>query len=362
MASPPLLVVALGKSNGLLTTYDMLRLRLLSGGALRALGHVRVHRYTLQEPLVFSAETYAEANGVHRGDVPSRRAPEGAEETRAQDDTSEDEGEDVESMGHKSGPLLSAAMRNCQSLCWRTQSGLLEDLEQVGLAEAVSVRGASCAHRILAALRRLAREVKSGRVTGTRSFAERARAAVTDVLVSEGLMRQVFMQTCMRCYQDFEAELLLVEVPEVECAYLPVGAAGHGNGHAVLWINMRLSLDWRSTSTPEVPTSTSLPQRWLWAEIRCYDGDGVELDGAPRVRIDVGPPFPGVGVENRVNFQRRITCTFASGPEARLLCTLRGRKPRELRFFLRADWLVLQHFQFYNSVCHVDVAELQLPE
>lgn len=272
------------------------------------------------------------------------------------------------------GPVrLHATMRRCLGALRRSQKHL-------------SSGGAACsssgrARHLVDALEFVAKDVERGSIISAGAFALRSRAVFAEALMSAKLAQELFADAFAwfalleDIQKEFDAELLLVEVPEVELARLPSAEPSALKGSAFLFLDVEL----------EVLCSKELRMRhinplWAWADVTVVREDGTELGTTPRVHLDsmrVDPVAeqqpeddgeeknlrtlvdlkhePSKGT--RLKFSRRLRCTPANAPEGKLLREL--VEGQELKVSLRVDWPILQNSQVTLLGCGLALATLR---
>lgn len=343
---------------------QLLELRTLCRAGLEAFGRLAFRSHASTEPVFASAEAFGENE-------------EDAKVARPREARASGQG------GQAQGAVrLDTPTRRCLGLVEHLRLCLLEDWPR-GLPK-------SQERWVGHVVQGLAAVLSSGEAASVASIAERARGAFAVALLA--LPRGCLASAVLRAAaDDFEAEVVRMEVPEVEVAGMELRPALR----CPLGVEVELQVECRQLpGKPAVP----LRARWIWAELACLDADAPAApEPTSRIRLDqsaaapapqgvggrsVGRPLverspPGAalavqGVGGRgagrpldadgavkvLVFRRRLSCRSEDRRVLHCLQCLGSFAASRLSVCLRVDWVVLMNAHFRLRSCHLSVAAL----
>jgi len=321
---PPLRSLILPAALAAADTSDLPGLRGTCRGACCAIGHPQKLYWESRAPTLLSpGEAWLQGEvfgglSTGSGSAASRRQCDGTDEARCEEG-------DIQSEHNQLGSgSVRAIMRRCLGLLHCLQHDLEDALR--GQCNLVANERAM---RVTKAAASLTRAIEARRVRTASAFGIQVRSLLTEQMEVE--------LEVQRMADRFESELLLVEVPEVDCGGLDIDTAQACRGRA-LFVEAHLKVECRTVAGTTSRPLKQLKPRWFWAEVVLLStSSGLEL--SPRMcmaRLDDSTEGHRV-----LSFRQHWSCRCDDRRVRHFLRALEGRAACQLMVVLRADWLAL---------------------
>jgi len=306
------------------------------------MGRFQQQQLVCQEPVILWADDPTEIlASVARAKI--RPLPNDKKEIMCCADDTKDEGR-----------ALSAVLQRCLSLVCRMQRSLLQLRCQCCNQAQESESDMGLLACLVETFKSLGDGIVTGRISTVSSLSLQALMRLSDLLAMVPAGRLAAVEQMV---QDFKAELLLVEVPELECARFCLRHLSC----AVLRLDIDLVME-RVDTGFEQRAIRSLHHKWIWADLVCLDNAGMEVAVVGRVRMEgsILPVPPKSNAATVIHFKRSL---MPSRDQAAALWGVLGMsgdgQVMEMKVALRAEWLVLFNLKLQMRSCQLCLSVLQ---
>lgn len=353
---------------------ELVRLRAVSRDVLSSAGQLMCCQHKLSDNTILSTgDGDAETAQAALKAVRLRRAAAVSRDADRTDDSAQRRGGPPDRLLQRCLGILRCTMRTLAATCTRVES----------FADSARKMDLPWLKKLSADLSCLDVDVAAGRVRTVAAFASRARAPFAEaLLLASACASTTSAQSAQVAFAaaELERSLMLADVPEMCCARLsalpgwaridwPIAMSAALELEVVAECEPRISNERRSHTGSFVANRAALSPhaRWLWVEIRCIglEGDSLEVDAAPPVRVDMlkglvceasgarRQPYPP-----KVIFRKRLTSGPRAPPSHIELLRALHLPGHELLVVVRADWPILQHSQVRLHSCSLRLSIL----
>jgi len=310
LKSPPW-VIAFHGACPVLGPTSLTHLRGTCTRVMKIVGSFKVFKYSANNPIIVDGDSLAQPPRI------SRRS-------RAKSTT--DESMELSDLG-SAIPIKDSKLSNAMQHVLVA----LQRSEQAVINRSRWHHGDCCCAEFCNSLNQIVNGLNAGLVCSPARAAHHTQAAFTNIMVNKSELYSQCMKDFRPVIQQFEAEILLADIPEFACIDVTLP-----HGHvSVLKIDIEVLIRCKLVD----PLGKVLRNpRWIWIEVFFVDQDGIELGFAPRARVVPDQHAPR---ENVISFHGQLHAAkagFASADtEFGVPC-----RASELHVVLRVDWPVLR--------------------